>query len=78
MNFTVVHEHEYGTTIHYFDSEHDLYEIMFNLDDEDQKEFVNDVLGIDWEPEKEETIEISVTRDDVVKIDNIPDKFLNN
>lgn len=78
MKFTVVHEHEYGTSIHYFDSEHDLYEIMLSLDDEDQKEFVNKVLGIDWEPEKEETIDISVTRDDVFKIDNIPDKFLNN
>lgn len=79
MNFTFVHEHECGTCIHYFDLEHDLYEIMFRLDDEkDQKEFVNEVLGIDWEPEKGETIEVSITRDDVVKIDNIPDKFLNN
>ena len=50
---------------------------MFSLDEEDQKEFVNDVLGIDWEPEKKETIEISITRDDVVKIDNIPERFLN-
>ncbi len=77
MNFTVIHEHEYGTSVHYFDSEHDLYKIMFSLDEEDQYDFVNEVLGIDWEPHKNETIEISITRDDVVKIDNIPEHFLN-
>jgi hypothetical protein len=63
--FIAIHKHEHGTDVKVFASEDDVEEIFSNLEDEsfddevlDKVTFANR-LNIDFEPGKDETLEIS-------------------
>lgn len=73
--FRILHHHEYGNSIFDFESEHDLFEIMRNLDDEEQEKFANEVLGIEYEPELDEYLEF-LEIDPIDTINEIPSEYL--
>lgn len=77
--YSVIHNHEYGTSVHYYRTPYDLLTIYNNLSDTDTDlavDFVNKVLGIDFEPDLEEFIEFHEIDDDIKLIDSIPSDYL--
>ena len=61
--FIALHSHRFGTDIHLFQSEYNAVEMFIRLSTGQQIEFA-EALGIDYEPDREETLEVVFATDE--------------